>query len=225
MGKRRKLNEELTESLRVLPKRSHICPVCSSSIPTPELQSHYLHERNLLSCPPTSSKRPAAVVALAKIVERPRAAKRTEVSSLLHRVRTNRETRRSNCVPDVDSEAEECPVCGLRLAGIGVDGNEHVSSCLDSRVQEERREQGDGWEVYEIGGQRRVRAIGLLEGGVQSLPDAVVNSEDDGVDVFVDVEGDAEAVYGRTQYTEADIINPNSLSPSKPSGTHLNIDV
>jgi len=114
--------------------------------------------------------------------------------------------------------AEECPVCGLRLVGIGVGVNEHVSLCLDLQVQEERREQEDGWEVYEVGGQRRVRAIGLLEGGVQSLTDAPVNVEDDAVDVFVDVEGDAEAVYGRTQYTEADLLNPGTSSSTKPSG-------
>src|SRR5271154_466115 len=169
MRKRRKLNDQASESLRILPKRSHTCPICSLSIPTTDLHPHYLHERNLLS-PPTSSKRPAAVLALAKITDRPRLPKRTEVSSLLHRVRANRDTRRNNCVPEGDVGVEECPVCGLRLGGIGMGMNEHVSSCLDLRVQEERREQEDGWEVYEVGGQRRVRAIGLLEGGVQSLP-------------------------------------------------------
>src|SRR5271154_4441684 len=170
MRKRRKLNDQASESLRILPKRSHTCPLCSLSIPTSDLHPHYLHERNLLSSPPPSSKRPAAVLALAKITDRPRLPKRTEVSSMLHRVRANRDTRRSNCVPEGDVRVEECPVCGLRLVGIGVGVNEHVSLCLDLRVQEERREQEDGWEVYEVGGQRRVRAIGLLEGGVQSLP-------------------------------------------------------
>lgn len=142
------------------------------------------------------------------------------MSSLLHRVRANREARWSNCVPDGDAEVEDCPVCGLRLVGIGVGVNEHVSSCLDARVQEERREQEDGWDVYEVGGQQRVRAIGLLEGGVQTLSNVTITGEDDGVDVFVDVEGDAEAVYGRTQYTEADLLNPDSLSSSKPSGSY-----
>src|SRR5271169_4088072 len=217
MRKRRKLHER-SESVRILPKRSHTCPICSLSIPTTDLHPHYLHERNLLSSPPPSSKRPAAVLALARITDRPRLPKRTEVSSLLHRVRANRDTRRSNCVPEGNVRVEECPVCGLRLEGIGVGVNEHVSLCLDLRVQEERREQEDGWEAYEVGGQRRVRAIGLLEGGVQSLADATVNVEDDGVDVFVDVEGDAEAVYGRTQYTEADLLHPGSSSSTKPSG-------
>jgi hypothetical protein len=62
--------------------------------------------------------------------------------------------------------------------------------------------------------------MGLLEGGVQSLPDAVVHTDvDDVMDVFVDVEGDSEAVFGRTQYTEADLIDP-TVSPTngKPSG-------
>jgi len=220
MRKRRKLNDDASESLRILPERSHACPICSLSIPTSDLQTHYLQERNLLSSPLTSTKRPAAVLALAKIIDRPRLPKRTEVSSLLHRVRANRETRRSNCVPEGVTAVEECPVCGLRLVGIGMGANEHVSSCLNLRLQEERWEQEDGWEVYEVGGQRRVRAIGLLEGGVQSLPDATINADDDGMDVFVDVEGDAEAVYGRTQYTEADLLTPGSSLSMKPSGWH-----
>ena len=118
---------------------------------------------------------------------------------------------------------QECPVCGLRLVGIGVGVNEHVSSCLDLRVQEEQRERGDGWEVYEVGGQRRVRAMGLLEGGVQTLTDVAINADDDGVDVFVDIEGDAEAIYGRTQYTEADLLNPESVSSSKPLGVAIQL--
>ena len=44
-------------------------------------------------------------------------------------------------------------------------------------------------------------------------------SDDDGVDVFVDIEGDTDAVYGKTQYTEADLLNPDAIpSIAKPSG-------
>jgi len=105
------------------------------------------------------------------------------------------------------------------MAGIGMSVSEHVSSCLDLRMQEERGEQEE-WEVYEVAGQRRVRAIGMLEGGVQSLPNAAVNTDrEEDVEVFVDVEGDAEAVYGRAQYTEVDLINPEATpSTGKPSG-------
>jgi hypothetical protein len=65
-----------------------------------------------------------------------------------------------------------------------------------------------------------VRAIDLLEGGVASLPGATVRAADDeGVDVLVDIEGDADAVYGGQQYTEADLMNPeSSASKGKPSG-------
>jgi hypothetical protein len=122
----------------------------------------------------------------------------------------------------------ECPICGLELRGIGVSVNEHVSSCLDSQTQEEEDEEeeeegGGNWDVYTFGGQTRVRAIGLLEGGVRSLPDAVVHIDDgNGVDVFVDIEGDTDAVYGQPQYTEADLINPDAAAKNtKPSGGSL----
>src|SRR5579864_355386 len=100
MPKRRKLNNETTDALRILPKRSHVCPICSTSIPTSELAAHYAHERNLLSTPQQPVKRPAAVLALSKITDHPRYAKRTESSLLLSRVRTNREARRKNEVTD-----------------------------------------------------------------------------------------------------------------------------
>jgi hypothetical protein len=105
------------------------------------------------------------------------------------------------------------------MVGIGISPTEHVSSCLDSRLQEERREQEE-WEVYEVGGQRRVRTIDMLEGGVQTLPNAAVNTDGEAnLDTIVDVEGDAEAVYGKAQYTEADLHNPDATSASaKPSG-------
>jgi len=225
MPKRRKLNNnERIDSRRSHPKRSHVCPICSSSIPISELRIHYLHERNLLSAStqPTN-KRPAAVVALSKIIDRPRVSKRTEASNLLSRVRTNRESRRNNrSIEDDGTNIEECPVCGLRLIGIGIPASEHVSSCLDAQMQEERQGSEDNWDIYEVAGQRRVRAIGLLEGGVQSIPDAIINRDEEGLDVFVDVEGDTEAVYGRPQYSDADLVNPAAVaSTGKPSGLHF----
>src|SRR5579862_3646862 len=206
MHKRRKLNPETIDPpSRILPRRSYFCPICSTSIPISDLVAHYKYERDLVATPTSANKRPAAVLALAKIVDRRRLPKRNEVTSLLSRVRGNRDARRKQeRIEDDGREVQECPVCGLRMAGIGMSVSEHVSSCLDLRIQEERREDGD-WEVYEVAGQTRGRAMGLLEGGVQSLPTAVVNrDQDEDVEVFVDVEGDAEAVYGRAQYTEAD---------------------
>src|SRR5271170_2177534 len=166
MPKRRRLNSEASESVRLLPKRSHTCPICSSSIPISEIAAHYDHERKQLDQLQPTNKRPAAVLALAKIADRPRQAKRTEQSQLLSRVRANRESRRKN--ENVDSgRVGECPVCGLELQGIGISADEHVSACLDERVQEERRREEGNWDVYQFGGQTRVRAIGLLEGGVR----------------------------------------------------------
>jgi hypothetical protein len=223
MPKRRWLDDgiEAKESVRVLPKRSHNCPICSMSFPISELQAHYSHERSLLSSPQQTNKRPAAVLALAKIVDRPRLPKRNEITNLLSRVRANRDSRRNNLViNEHEGEAEECPVCGLCLIGIGTSAEDHVSTCLDIWTQEERRSQDEGWDVYQVGGQTRVRAMGLLEGGVHVLPDAVIHTDiDDMMDVFVDVEGDTEGVFGRTQYTEADLIDPTvSSTTGKHSG-------
>ena len=119
-------------------------------------------------------------------------------------------------------EIEECPVCGVCLVGIESTIYEHVSSCLDIRLREEqaqREETGDGgWEVY-----GHERAVDMLEGGISSLPNTIVNTERHGeeeMDVFVDVEGDAEEVYGKTQYTEEDLQNPRrdgKVAGSAPS--------
>lgn len=104
---------------------------------------------------------------------------------------------------------EECPVCGVCLVGIESTINEHVASCLDIRLREEQSQNdqpgGEEWIVY-----GHERAVDMLEGGIHSLPNTAVNSERQGeeMDVFVDVEGDAEEVYGRTQYTEEDLRNP-----------------
>jgi hypothetical protein len=173
------------------------------------LPSHYATERNRFLTHSQPTKRPAAIIALAKIVDRPRLPKRSEITTLLSRIRTNRELRRSK--QPVQGEARTCPICGIELMD---DGNDHVLSCLDSRIQEERDE--DQLQIYSIGGQTRVRTIGLLEGSVESVPGERVI--EDGVDVFVDVEGDVDAIYGRTQYTDADLVDADSRSKGKPTG-------
>ena len=222
-SKRRRLDSQSKEASRSLPESSHTCPLCSSTIPISKLHSHYLNERNKLDQekdPGQSTKRPAAVVALAKITDRPRVSKRSEVNIVLSRVRANYESRRKNYVPDVDAESiEECPICGLGLVGIGVTVYEHVSNCLDAL--NETGEADNNWNVYSFGGQTRVRAIDLLEGGVQSLPGATVHAHnDEGVDIIVDIEGDSDAVYGRPQYTEADLVDPESAaSKGNPTGS------
>jgi hypothetical protein len=161
-------------------------------------------------------------VALAKITDHPRISKRSEVNIVLSRARANHEARRKNETPVIDTErVEQCPICGIDLTGLGVTVNQHVSSCLD--VLNEREEDGNNWNVYSFGGQTRVRAIDLLEGGVQSLSSATVHTHnDEGVDVIVDIEGDSDAVYGRAQYTETDLVDPDALiSQGKPTGTLL----
>src|SRR5271169_2131000 len=152
MSKRRKLNNDTPEPARVLPKRSHVCPVCSTSIPISDLPAHYEHERKLFqSAPrqPPTTKRPAAVLALSKIIDHPRNAKRTEESIVLSRVRANRESRRKNQGLE-NTLVEDCPICGLELSGTGVSVNEHVSICLDNQREEE---EGGNWDVYTFGGQ------------------------------------------------------------------------
>ena len=222
-SKRRRPDSASKEASRSLSEPSHTCPLCSSTVPISQLRSHYLNERIRLDAEKhagQSTKRPAAVLALAKITDRPRVSKRSEVNIVLSRVRANYESRRKNEVPDVDAESiEECPVCGLGLVGIGITVNEHISNCLDAH--NETGEADNNWNVYSFGGQTRIRAIDLLEGGVQSLPAATVHPHnDEGVDVIVDIEGDADAVYGRPQYTEADLVDPASVaSKARPAGS------
>src|SRR5215472_16513468 len=189
MPKRRKLNNRTPESTRVLPKRFQTCPICSHAIPVSELYAHYKYERSLLSGPDLSNKRPAAVQALAKIVNHPQTAKRSEAGVLINRVRANRDARRNNHIADDETSIDECPICGLRLRGIGMSASEHVSSCLDAQQEESGT---SGWDEYEIAGQRRTRVISLLPEGVRSIPGAVIRSDDEGGDEFIDVEGNTE---------------------------------
>ena len=100
---------------------------------------------------------------------------------------------------------EECPVCGVCLIGVETTILEHVSECLQQRLRDERREEGDQWQVH-----GHERAVDMLEGGILSLPNTViVNGEShEDMDVFIDVEGDSEEVYGKGQYTEDDLRNP-----------------
>lgn len=165
---------------------------------------------------PQETKRPAAVIALSKIVDRPR-QKRSEVSSLLSRVRGNRQKRRtqfsSSGFPDHETDEtregiEECPVCGVCLLGVETSIFEHVSECLQRRLRDERQEEGEQWQVH-----GHERAVDMLEGGILSLPNTViVNGEShEEVDVFIDVEGDSEEVYGKVQYTEDDLRNPTKV--------------
>lgn len=228
MSKRRKPNTSPSEPTRTLPRRSHTCPICQTSIPLSDLPSHYTHERNLLLSTPQQStsnkpaKRPAAVLALSKIIDHRRNVKRTEESIVLASVRANREARRKGLVMVVE-RGEECPVCGVEVRGNRRVFNEHVTACVDAQNLEDEEEEGDNWDVYTFGGQTRVRAMGLLEGGVTSLPDPIThtNNDNDGVDVFVDIEGDTDAVYGKPQYTESDLHNPDSISKdTKSSGSN-----
>jgi hypothetical protein len=105
---------------------------------------------------------------------------------------------------DGGERIEECPVCGVCLVGAETPVFEHVSLCLQLRLGEQRREEGEQWEVH-----GHERAVDMLEGGIASLPNTVVvNGESYEGDVFIDVEGDAEEVYGKIQYTEDDLRNP-----------------
>jgi E3 ubiquitin-protein ligase RNF220 len=219
MSKRRKVAHEPLTPTRSLPKRYHVCPICSASIPTADIAAHYVHERNQLSACQPSIKRPAAVEALAKIVNRPR-SKRTEADLLLNRVRANREARRNSEIVGLedDQNIQECPLCGLRLIGIGMSASEHMQSCIDLQGELEREREEETWDRYEVAGQIRVRAIGLLEGGIRNIPNAVVHSDDDGPDCIVDVEGDSEAVYGGIQYTEQDLNDPGARPFGKTAG-------
>jgi hypothetical protein len=174
--------------------------MCNQSIPPTDLAKHYSAERrsflSSISIDANSRKRPAAVLALSKIVDRPTLPKRTEVSTLLSRVRTNREQRRSGVGYSVEESSvvvDECPVCGIRIQQ-GEDVITHVSACLDSQRQ-------------------RIPD----EVDLRNLGNVSISTGDESLEVFVDVENDIEAVYGTTQYSEEDLTRvalPSEISSS-----------
>jgi Zinc finger, C3HC4 type (RING finger) len=101
-----------------------------------------------------------------------------------------------------DSEEEgpvECPVCGMRVDGIG-DIGAHVSACLDTLSSENQ------WQpAHEV----LDRNVSIA---ANELPD-----------VYVDIEGDTPAIYGPQQYTEADLHYTNLPRPSEVAETRCSV--
>ncbi|KAL7288724.1 hypothetical protein TKK_0017449 [Trichogramma kaykai] len=148
------------------------------------------------------------------------------------RIKANRQARIR--IKNRKRKADEpaCPVCQERLSGTTEELNHHVERCLQKQNgggpnpavrhpidEEEVDVEGDTetFEEYEWAGQRRVRASSMLMGGFAATglatssssnragPNGVRNDEED-VDLVVD--GDDQAQFGPSQYTEADVVTP-----------------
>ncbi|KAJ1944104.1 hypothetical protein GGF37_002351 [Kickxella alabastrina] len=105
----------------------------------------------------------------------------------------------------------KCFICSALLGGDMDEINAHIDQCLiDTSAENTGGEEGPTVE-YEWGGQTRVRATAMLEGGVSAAlgfsGSLTVDRDED-----VDVDAEDEACFGVAQYSDADLVIKSSES-------------
>jgi E3 ubiquitin-protein ligase RNF220 len=154
-------------------------------------------------------------------------------------------------VDECGAEQRTCPICRTVVRG-DVDVVEaHVDACLAHAVttataSNEVNLEADGLEEYEVGGERRIRIAGsvdfrgtrlcftrfyqdtLVNGVYPPLIGAgfdVRNPLHNDVEDEIDIDGDDAVVFGDTQFTEKDIIFPDSLNSTEDEEVRVDSDV
>ncbi|EJD01515.1 uncharacterized protein FOMMEDRAFT_111395 [Fomitiporia mediterranea MF3/22] len=147
---------------------------------------------------------------------------------LLHRNRKSRNVRLKEIIAQDEDERPRaksglsnelvCPVCLMLVRGDQDVIDAHVDSCVANasrlqaeaeereRLDRERTVQTDPWSEIEIDGQIRVHLNDVR--GLRGMGVHVRDSTQLDVDEEVDVDGDDE--FGVAQFTEQDVVDPNS---------------
>ncbi|KAJ1840072.1 hypothetical protein LPJ73_006547, partial [Coemansia sp. RSA 2703] len=126
------------------------------------------------------------------------------------RLRKRRQTGRSRTSSrerTEESPGPTCPVCQQQVPAGIQDINEHIDSCLAGTSTSESSAAVDNTPVveYEWGGQTRIRATALFEGGLSAELGAQQTSHV-GRDEDVDVDAEDERSFGTAQYSDADLV-------------------
>ncbi|XP_014669348.1 PREDICTED: E3 ubiquitin-protein ligase RNF220-like [Priapulus caudatus] len=138
------------------------------------------------------------------------------------KVKVNRQTRlgaRSGKSKRKKAEEAACPVCSRKITGSSDELHEHVEQCLRKQSVVSDDElldvEGEGFEEYEWAGQTRVRATSMVDGKLTDLGfHSSLKASEAETDADLNVDGDDDAIYGRPQYGEGDVI-PCAAEPGE----------
>ncbi|GIY69566.1 putative phosphonate ABC transporter [Caerostris extrusa] len=187
------------------------CPICSLTIRSAELETHFKQE----------------VDKLTQVSRKLRKLKTDDsgINTTFVQVKSNRENRLSAKIGQYTAKNRkeiQCPGCSLWLSGPGTKLNEHISHCMEEDNLDEYivvdDDEEDNFEEYTIGDETRIRAVSLIPGGHNSLQGQTVrnqHSEDDDVDIDVDTiahgqpHKDKENDENLEQLRKAVLLDPN----------------
>lgn len=188
------------------------CPVCSVTLRSSEVDSHLSSEIDKLqkissNKPKQNGKNPLGS---------PSATNGTAESSVdncwetYQKVKSNRHSRQKIKSRKRKADETVCPICNKETSE---EITLHVEMCLrrteeNSGTESDENIDVEGFEEYEWAGQSRVRATSLLQTPMSSLGTVVTVAPDDDEDLVVD--GDDSQRYGFPQYSERDMIFPES---------------
>ncbi|RDD45599.1 E3 ubiquitin-protein ligase RNF220 [Trichoplax sp. H2] len=108
-----------------------------------------------------------------------------------------------------------CPICNQTITGSDTEMNDHVNNCLGNKgISNEGSSghQSDKFIEYDWCGESRVRATALVEEDLTASGFEKIKKTDEDENVVIDI--DVSEAFGKSQYTEADLI-PCSADEAK----------
>lgn len=191
-----------------------VCPVCSVTLRSSEVESHLCSEIDKLQKISSNKHKQNGKNPLGS----PSAVNGTAENSVdtswetFQKVKSNRHSRQKIKSRKRKAEENICPICNKETSE---DITLHVEMCLrrseeNSGTESDENIDVEGFEEYEWAGQSRVRATSLLQSPMSSLGTVVTPMTDDDEDLVVD--GDDSQRYGSPQYSDRDMIFPEDES-------------
>nr|DBA17724.1 TPA: hypothetical protein GDO54_016053 [Pyxicephalus adspersus] len=222
-------NERCKKKVALFDSQAPICPICQVLLRPGELQEHMEQEMEKLmqanisknavqkdGMAPGTPKSMLLSASIKREGESPTASPHS-TDDIHHSDRYQMKRRKQD-------EGQVCPLCSRPLSGSEEEMSRHVELCLakrESSMNEDdsvdiENENGHRFEEYEWCGQKRIRATTLLEGGFRGSGFIMCSSkETHDSDADLDVDGDDTLEYGKSQYTEADVIPCTGEEPGE----------
>ncbi|KAF8521849.1 hypothetical protein JB92DRAFT_3087609 [Gautieria morchelliformis] len=126
----------------------------------------------------------------------------------------------------VGTEKRVCPVCQTVVSGDADVVEAHVDACLAHAVTAAASNgadlEADGLEEYEVGGETRIRIARSVD--FRGAGFDVRNPLHNDVEDEIDIDGDDAVVFGDTQFTEKDIIFPDSMNSTEDEEIRIDSD-
>ncbi|XP_042319180.1 E3 ubiquitin-protein ligase RNF220 isoform X2 [Sceloporus undulatus] len=199
-----------------------ICPICQVLLRPGELQEHMEQElekltqlnisKNSILKDVMTPGTPKSILLSASIKREGDSPTSPHSSDDIHhsdryqtflRVRANRQTRLNARIGKMKRRKQD-------------EGQREGSCMMEDDSVDIENENGNRFEEYEWCGQKRIRATTLLEGGFRGSGFVMCSGkENPDSDADLDVDGDDTVEYGKSQYTEADIIPCTGEEPGE----------